>query len=135
MSEEKEGVEGSFTNEILQEREETPNSGEKPINTMQDTIKEMGEIIYKKYPNASSNLTTENVNGMTRIDVLNEYNDVNFGYTFKSLTVLTKSKGERALAVKGFGIDKITKMVEAIHASFSQEQIPDSFWARLKGAR
>ena len=132
MSEEIEGVEGSFTNEILQEKEAS-TIDEKPINTMQDTIKEMGEIVHKKYPDSSSNLSIENTNGQIKIEVLNEYNEVNFGYTFKVLTTLSNAKSRRTLAVKGFGIEKVGDYIKSIHASFSQEQIPEGLLARLRG--
>lgn len=89
-------------------------------NTLQDTIDMMGKTLYERYPLKTSVLTHENINGMVRIDVLNEYMKTNFGYEYKSLKVLCQSKGNRVVSKDGFGITAIIEFVKSIQASFEQ---------------
>lgn len=101
-------------------------------NSFQFAVKELGNILFNKYPEKTSNLTSENINGMVRIEVLNEYMSANFGYRYQTLDKLVKQKQLRVIATDGFGVEKIIEFVKSIQASFEQTQIPDRLQGLLK---
>jgi len=101
-------------------------------NSFQFAVKELGNILFNKYPEKTSNLTSENINGMVRIEVLNEYMSVNFGYRYQTLDRLVKQKELRVISTAGFGVEKIIEFVKSIQASFEQTQIPDRLQGLLK---
>lgn len=101
----------------------------KPNNSFQDAVKELGAILFTKYPEKTSNLTYDNINGLVRAEVLNEYMDVNFGYRYKTIDKLITQKQMRVISHEGFGVIKIIEFVKSIQATFEQTQIPD----RLQG--
>ena len=110
------------TGNIVADIVHTPDTeDDKPANnTMQETIKTMGETLYERYPLKTSVLSHQNINGMVRIDVLNDYMARNFGYEYKSLKVLAMSKNARVVSKDGFGITAIIEFVKSIQASFEQ---------------
>jgi len=101
----------------------------KPNNSFQDAVKELGAILFTKYPEKTSNLTYDNINGLVRAEVVNEYMDVNFGYRYKTIDKLIIQKQMRVISHEGFGVIKIIEFVKSIQATFEQTQIPD----RLQG--
>lgn len=101
-------------------------------NSFQFAVKELGNILFDKYPKKTSKLTHDNINGMVRIEVLNEYMEVNFGYRYKTLDRLIKEKETRVISTDGFGVEKIIEFVKSIQASFEQTQIPDRLQGLLK---
>lgn len=94
-------------------------------NTFPEAVKELGEILFNKYPEKTSNLSYENINGIIRAEVLNEYMAVNFGYRYKCIDALIHQKQVRMIAHDGFGVEKIIEFVKSIQASFEQSQIPE----------
>ena len=110
-------------NKILVDEEED-NDTSSNVNTFQDSLKEMGEILYKKYPEKTSNLSHENINGMVSIDVMNDYMERNFGYRYSALDVLVKQKGNRVVSHEGFGIKNLIEFVKSISATFEQTELP-----------
>lgn len=113
----------SAVNDILMDDEEEDNKSSSP-NTFQDAVKELGNILFKKYPEKTSNLSQDNVNGIIMAEVMNEYMSVNFGYTYKTLEKLCRDKEVRVVSVNGFGVEKIIEFVKSIQASFEQTQLP-----------
>lgn len=122
-------MEGNTANDIIVDTiEEEENTTTQP-NTLQDTIKELAKNLHEKNVERMSNLTSDNIDGMTQADVLNEYMDINFGYRYKTLDKLIKSKTNRVVSRDGFGIAAFIETIKSIQASFEQHQIPDN----LKG--
>jgi hypothetical protein len=113
----------SAASDILIDEEEDEES--KPqVNTFQDTIKEMGRLAFVHYPEKTSNLSDENINGLIRAEVINEYMAMNFGYRYVVIDTLIKQKQMRVVSKKGYGLDKIIEFVKSISASFEQTQLP-----------
>lgn len=110
-------------NKILLDEEEDSKSSTN-VNTFQDSLKEMGEILFKKYTEKTSVLSHENINGMVSIDVMNDYFERNFGYRYSALDTLVKQKGNRVVSHDGFGIKSITEFVKSISATFEQTELP-----------
>jgi hypothetical protein len=113
---------------IIKDDDDEDIKGEN-TNSFQFAVKELGNILFDKYPEKTSNLSSENINGIVRIEVLNEYMSVNFGYRYQTLDKLVKQKQLRVISHDGFGVEKIIEFVKSIQASFEQTQIPD----RLQG--
>jgi len=118
-------TEGNTVNDIIAPKDDEeiliPQS-----NTMQDSVKELEETLHKKFPNRHSLLSYENIDGMTQVDTLNEYMDINFGYRFRVLDKLCVSKCERVVSKDGFGIASSIEIVKAIQATFEQHQLGDT---------
>jgi hypothetical protein len=77
--------ENSVNKSIVIEEKEDGEESLNNRNTFPEAVKELGEILFNKYPEKTSNLSYENINGIIRAEVLNEYMDINFGYFFKSV--------------------------------------------------
>jgi|WetSurMetagenome_2_1015567.scaffolds.fasta_scaffold615745_2 hypothetical protein len=122
-------TDGNTVNDIIapEVEDDTPNVAQP--NTLQDAIKEMGKILHERYLERNSNLSHENIDGMVQVDALNKYMSVNFGYRFKVLDELVRSKGSRVVSKDGFGIVAFNDLVKSIQATFEQHQIPEN----LKG--
>lgn len=103
------------------------------LNTFPDAVKELGHILFEKYPEKTSNLSYDNINGLVMGEVLNEYMEVNFGYRYKTVDRLMKQKQMRVIAYNGFGVEKIIEFVKSIQASFDQSTIPDTMMNRIRG--
>ena len=110
-------------NDILID-EEDDNTTKSDVNTFQDSLKEMGGLLFSKYPKKTSNLSHENINGIIRAEVINEYMDVNFGYRYKVLDKLIEQKQIMVVSHNGLGMDKIIEFLKSISATFEQTQLP-----------
>jgi hypothetical protein len=110
-------------NDILMDEDEE-NIDDKTPNTFQDAVKELGSIAFKKYPKQTSNLSYENINGIIRAEVLNDYMETNFGYRYSAIDKLVQQKQLMVTSKSGWGMDKIIEFVKSIQASFEQTQLP-----------
>jgi hypothetical protein len=90
-----------------------------------DAVKELGKALLEKYPNKTSNLSNENINGLIQIDVLNTYMLKNFGYEYEVLNTLSRMKVERVVSTNGWGTDNLIKIIKGIQASFEQTELPN----------
>lgn len=119
---------GNTANDLIVETEE-----EEPkitqTNSMQETVKELSQTLFKKYPHKTSRLQFENIEGMVQADCLNEYMEKNFGRRYTVLDVLCNSLEERIVSENGKGIDAITELLKSIQATFEQHEIPE----KMKG--
>ena len=124
-------VDGNKVSQLLMPDDEE----DKPVsqnNTFQDTVKEMGKTLFRDYPKKTSNLSNENINGIIRAEVLNDYFDRNFGYRFKAIDTLIEQKQVMVVSKDGFGIGSIIEFVKSISATFEQTQIPDGLRGLIK---
>jgi hypothetical protein len=122
---------GNSVNDSIEiEDEEVLNQTEQE-NSFKLALKEMGYILFEKYPDKTSNLSHENINGIVRIRVLNEYMETNFGYRYKTLDALVDAKLSTVVSHKGFGIDKLIEFMKSIQASFEQTQLPEGLKSML----
>ena len=112
---------------LIEDEEELETK--KEVNTLQDTIKELGRQAFEKHPYENSSLSQDNINGLIRADAFNNYMERNFGYRFACIDTLRTSKPSRALSHNGYGLDKFVELIHAIQASFQQSELPD----RMKG--
>lgn len=119
-SEDKQG--SSIADIIL---EDDDNDCEYKVNTFQDSLRELGEIHYRRYPKKDSNISSIQRQGIVAGRVMNEYSARNFGYSFKAIDVLIEDTLAYAVSENGFGIVSFNELVSKISATFEQTQIPD----------
>lgn len=93
-------------------------------NNLQDTLREIGNELFKKHPRKKSNISRNNTIGMIQCEVLNEYMDINFGYRYKTLDVLIECARDYPLSVNGFGLEKYIEGIKSIQATFEQTELP-----------
>lgn len=124
-------VNGNTANDLIVLPDEDEESEIKQNSTLQDTIKEMAQTAFSKYPQKTSLLTAENIDGMVKIDVLNDYSERNFGWRFKSLDELVTSKQNRIVSKDGFGLTMIIEFVKSIQATIEQNQMPEGMKSLL----
>jgi hypothetical protein len=122
MKEDKEKINCAANDILMDEDEDT--SEDKTPNTFQDAVKELGNIAFKKYPKQTSNLSYENINGIIRAEVLNDYMETNFGYRYSTIDKLIAQKQIMVTSKGGWGMDKVIEFVKSIQASFEQTQLP-----------
>ena len=111
-----------------------PDDTEEPkseVNTLQDSLKELGNQLFIKNSEKTSNLSHDNINGLIRADALNDYMETNFGYRYAALDTLMVMKPARSLSYNGFGVEKLIEIVKSIQASFEQTQLPATLRDRL----
>ena len=117
------GKEGNTANDLIIHDEDEDSSSQ--LNTMHETIKQMGKLLFEDYPEKTSNLTIDNINGIIIARTLNDYKETNFGYRHTVLDTLITEKMNLVVSEKGFGIKSITEFLKSIQASFEQHQIPE----------
>ena len=110
-------------NKILMNDDEEEDST-KNQNTFSDGLNELGKALFFKYPKKTSNLSSENENGIIQAESLNEYMDRNWNYRYASLDVLIAGKRDWSVSRGGLGIEKLIEIVKSIQATFEQTQIP-----------
>ena len=98
-------------------------------------IKEMGKILFKRYPVKTTNITDENATGFTSIEALNVWMQEHYNYQFKTLDIIVKSKRANVMSVKAFGITKFIEESGSIQASYQQTDIPLNLANRLMNRR
>lgn len=112
----------SAVNDILMEEEEETET--KNNNSFPETITKMGNTLFRDYPEKTSNLSAENINGIIRARVLNNYMAQNFGYEYEAINELIKNKQIYVVSEKGFGVASLIEFVKSIQATFEQTQLP-----------
>jgi hypothetical protein len=123
---------GNAVNESIEILEDDNDNSSEQENSFKLALKEMGYILFEKYPDKTSNLSHENIKGIVRIKVLNEYMETNFGYRYKSLDALVEAKTSMVVSHKGFGIEKLIEFMKSIQASFEQTQLPEGLKGMLR---
>lgn len=98
-------------------------------------IKEMGKILFKRYPVKTTNITDENAIGFTSIEALNAWMQEHYKYQFSSLNTIVDSKRRNVMSVKGYGIAKFIEESGSIQASYQQTDIPLNLANRLMNRR
>lgn len=135
ITEEKEESDNNAVNDIITEDMEIEEVNQEERTSFLAAVREIGEISFKKYPAKTSNLTDENVSGITAAEVLNNWMERRYKFPFESLKTLIKAKRENVISVKGYGNTNFNNNLNAIHASFEQTEIPQNLANKLMGRR
>lgn len=110
----------SAVNDILMDDEEEEITSSQ--NNFQDAVRELGKMLFEKYPEKTSNLSQDNINGIIRANAINEYTEGAFGYRYRTLDKLVSDKQKLVVSHNGLGMDKLIEIVKSIQASFEQIQ-------------
>lgn len=112
---------------IEQDLEETHGGNE----GFQLAIQELGEAVFLNYEEKTSNLTSKNISGMIKIEVLNDFMERRYGFRYTELDVLVLKKRSLVVSQKGYGLTQFIESLKAIQASFVQQEIPQSTLQKL----
>jgi hypothetical protein len=104
--------------------DEPRGGGGNEQNSFPMAIRELGEGLFLNYPDKTSILTEDNINGMIKISVLNEFMQAKYGYRYVVLDTLVTEKKTLSLSKGGVGIEKFIEILKSIQASFEQTQLP-----------
>lgn len=124
LVEEEDDSGGNFANDLVCDTEKEEEILEE-TNTIQDVIKEIGRALFEKYNKKTSNLTSENADGITQAESLNEYMERGFGFRYKVLDTLVASKRANTLSVNAYGIAAFIESIKSVQTSIEQHQIPE----------
>jgi hypothetical protein len=94
-------------------------------------IQELGEAVFLNYEEKTSNLTSKNISGMIKIEVLNDFMERRYGFRYTELDVLVLKKRSLVVSQKGYGLTQFIEALKAIQASFVQQEIPMGTMQRL----
>ena len=106
----------------MEDDEEENNS--KEVNSLNETIKELGRSAFDRHIDKTSNLTNENIIGIIQAQALNEYMEVNFGYRYAILDKLCYDKKILVVSRKAMGLEVFKELVKSIQATFEHSQLP-----------
>lgn len=98
-------------------------------------IQELGEALFLNYEDKTSNLTSQNIRGMIKIEALNEFMFSQYGFRYTELDIIVQKKKALVVSQKGFGIDKLIDALKAIQASFTQTEMPISTMQKMISGR
>lgn len=98
-------------------------------------IQELGEGLFEKYPDKTSNITDENIIGIVRCRALNDFMLEKYGIRYSVLDKIVEDKMSLNLSKSGFGIDKFIEIVKSVQASFQDLSVPPGMLGRFGGQR
>jgi hypothetical protein len=101
----------------------------------QKAIRELGEALFLNYEDKTSNLTSKNIQGMIKIEALNDFMFAQYGFRYTELDMIVKYKKTLVVSQKAFGITQFIEALKAIQASFTQTEIPATMMQKLSGRR
>lgn len=92
----------------------------KNVNSFSDAIDSLGKISLETYEDKTSNLTSDNIIGQLRCELLNDWKLSTYGYEHESLKLICKRMPIKSMSRNGYGITKLIEIVKGIQASFEQ---------------
>jgi hypothetical protein len=122
-------VNKSITFEIPEDKEEQIQEQ----NNFPLAIQELGEGIFEKYPDKTSDLTDENIRGIIRCRALNDFMQEKYGVRYTVLDKIVEDKMNLNMSKSGKGIDKFIEVVKSVQASFQDLTVPMGMIGRMGG--
>jgi hypothetical protein len=122
-------VNKSITFEIPEDKEEMPPEQ----NNFPLAIQELGEGLFEKYPDKTSDLSDENIRGIIRCRALNDFMQEKYGVRYTVLDKIVEDKMNLNLSKSGKGIEKFIDIVKSVQASFQDLTVPMGMMGRMGG--
>ena len=104
-------------------------------NTFPLAIAELGEGLFEKYGDKTSDITDENIMGIIRCRALNDFMLEKYGVRYSVLDKIIEDKMSLNVSRNGKGIDKFIEIVKSIQATFEQTQLPATLGQKMFGRR
>jgi hypothetical protein len=92
----------------------------KQVNSFSDAIESLAKVSLDTYEDKTSNLTSENIIGQIRCELLNDWKESTYGYRHNSLDIICKRMPIKSMSRGGYGLTALTAIVKGIQASFEQ---------------
>lgn len=89
-------------------------------NNFPAAIQEIGEALFERYPEKTGILSSENILGMIRCKVLNDYIEESTGVRYVVLDTIVSETESRRLSAQGKGLQLFIEAIHGIQASFQQ---------------
>lgn len=93
---------------------------EKDVNNFPAAVQEIGEALFERYPEKTGILSNENILGMIRCKVLNDYIQEATGIRYAVLDTIVEETQNRRLSQGGKGLQLFIEAIHGIQASFQQ---------------
>lgn len=90
------------------------------VNNFPAAIQEIGEALFERYPEKTGILSNENILGMIRCKVLNDYIEESTGLRYTVLDTIVAETESRRLSAQGKGLQLFIDAIHGIQASFQQ---------------
>lgn len=87
-----------------------------------EAVKGIGDALFKNYEDKTSYLSSENILGTIRCDVLNEYMESSYGIRFPVLDLVVSSVKSRRQSQKGYGKEKFIEALSKLSAVFESSE-------------
>jgi hypothetical protein len=103
------------------------------VDTFSQVIRQIGETLFDRYDEKTSNLTDENILGIIRIKTLNDYMEERYGPSarYTSLDTLAATKMNLVISRRGYGFDKFIEALQSIQAQFQNAELSPSIGQQL----
>ena len=83
-----------------------------------EAVKEIGDGLFRNYEDKTAYLSSENILGTIRCDVLNDFMEGAYGIRFSVLDKIVSSVKSRRQSKDGYGKDKLIEALQKLQASF-----------------
>jgi hypothetical protein len=83
-----------------------------------EAVKEIGDAIFKNYEDKTAYLSSENILGTIKCDLLNEFMETSYGIRFPILDLVVASVKSRRQSKDGYGKDKFIEALQKLQATF-----------------
>lgn len=98
-------------------------------------IQELGEGLFEKYIDKTSDITDENIRGIIRCRALNDFMQEKYGVRYTILDRIVEDKMKLNVSRNGKGIDKFIEIVKSVQASFQDLTVPGGMMGRFGGGQ
>lgn len=83
-----------------------------------EAVKEVGDALFKNYEDKTAYLSSENVLGTIRCDLLNDFMSTSYGIRFPVLDKIVAGVKSRRQSKNGYGKDKLIEALTKLQANF-----------------
>jgi hypothetical protein len=92
----------------------------KQVNSFSDAIESLARVSMDTYEDKTSNLTSDNITGQLRCEIINNWKEATYGYRHSSLDLICLRMPVKSMSRGGYGLTALTAIVKGIQASFEQ---------------
>lgn len=111
------------------------DAGEKKVNSFADAIEALGKVGFEDYEDKTSNLTSENILGQVRCELINNWKQENYGFRHSSLDLICRRMPQKSMSRNGFGMGKLIELLKGINATFEQNDAIRAFRDNMLNVR
>lgn len=96
------------------------SSEEKKVNSFADAVEALGKVALQDYEDKTSNLSSDNIIGHIRMELINDWKHSMYGYRHSSLDLICNRVPVKTMSRGGYGITKLIEIIKGVNATFEQ---------------